>query len=131
MRLDPAIAGPQGRLSPVKLGALYEKSGQWLEAAGVLEQATRSTPEDAESFAYLALAYQNLHELDKAAAAYREAIRLNPSLVICRYNLGILALKVGDASGAREQLEALETQDAKLAQALRELIRSRSGGGPR
>ena len=131
MRLDPSIAGPQGRLSPVKLGALYEKVGRWPEARDVLERATRSTPDDAESFAYLALAYQNARELDKAAVAYREAIRLNPSLVICRYNLGILALKAGDAPGAAEQLEALETQDAKLAQALRDLIRSRVSGGTR
>ena len=102
----------------------------WSEAMDAFEQATRAAPGDAESWAYLALACQNLHELNRAAAAYSEAIRLNPTLVICRYNLGILALKAGDGPAAVEQLEALKNLDEELASSLEKLIQTHTGATP-
>ena len=99
----------------------------WPEARAAFEQATRDKPDDAEPWAYLALAYQSERQLDKAAAAYGEAIRLNPSLVICRYNLGILALRVGDTAGAAKQERALNGLDEKLAKSLHDLIQAHGG----
>ena len=117
-RLNPDV----GWVTPAHLGALYEQLKMWPEAAAALQRATRLKEDDAESWAYLALAYQNQQLFDKAIPAYRKAIALNPALVICRYNLGVLALKAGDMSGAMEQLTALEGLDAKMASSLHELI---------
>ena len=117
--LKPGVASTQ-----FNLGVLYEQLKLWPEAAATLEQATRLKQDDAESWAYLALAYQNQQLFDKAVPAYRKAIALNSALVICRYNLGVLALKAGDVSGAREQLTALEGLDAKMASALHGLIQA-------
>jgi len=128
-RLDPSIAALDAALGRVNRsrGARYEEQSRWSEAREAFEQVTRLTPDDAESWAHLALAYQNERNFDRAAGAYREAIRLNPSLVICRFNLGILALKAGDEVGAVEQLEALNGLDAKLAESLQALIQGRRG----
>jgi tetratricopeptide (TPR) repeat protein len=121
-RLDPNLP----MLMPAHLGALYEQLKMWPEAAAALEQATGLKQDDAESWAYLALAYQNQRQFDRAVTTYRKAIALNPSLTICRYNLGVLLLRAGDRSGAMEQLTALEGLDAKVASSLRELIEAQA-----
>ncbi len=104
------------------LGPLYEQRGQWMEAEAALERVTEKTPDDAEAWALLALAYQNLNRPDDASASYREAIKRNPALAVCRFNLGVLALRRGDAAEANEQLSALRALDEKLAASLQSLI---------
>jgi tetratricopeptide (TPR) repeat protein len=160
LRLDPSIAGLHAGLSRVyrrlgrpkdavaagvealkrnpddvaacvNLGSVCEELGLWAEAQLAFEQATRLNPGDAESWALLALAYQNQTQNDKAMTAYREAIRRKPELSICRYNLGVLALKAADVPAAREQADALRELDAQLAERLESLIQAHGGAGPR
>ena len=113
MRLKPDDAG-----ICALLGGLYGDLGRWAEAQAVFERATRLDAGNAESWASLALAFQNQKQFENAIKAYREAVRLNPRLVVCRFNLGILFLRAGDAAAAREQADALNHLDGKLAQAL-------------
>jgi tetratricopeptide (TPR) repeat protein len=125
--LKPGVASTQ-----FNIGLEREALGQFPEALAAFDEARRLDPnlpaqQSAESFAYLALAYQNVRQFDKAATAYRKAIALNPALTICRYNLGVLALKAGDRSEAMEQLTALEGLDAKVASSLHELIEAHAG----
>jgi tetratricopeptide (TPR) repeat protein len=123
--LDPNVNGLREALarSYRSLGKELEDRSQWSDARDAYLRVTRLAPDDAESWAYLAIAYQNEHDFDNAAHAYREAIRLNPELVVCRFNLGVLALKAGDARTASEQVQALKGLDAKLARTLEQLIK--------
>lgn len=57
--------------------ALYDAGRNWA-ALPILQQATNSTPEDYQSWLYLARVYQNIGKLDKAVASYDKYFALAP-----------------------------------------------------
>jgi Flp pilus assembly protein TadD len=54
--------------------------------------------------------------LDEATAQYREAVRVDPSLVDAQIDLGTALLENGDFAGAKEHLQTASKLDPKLAQ---------------
>jgi len=54
--------------------------------------------------------------LDEATAQYREAVRVDPSLVDAQIDLGTALLEKGDFAGAKEHLQTASKFDPKLAQ---------------
>ncbi len=57
--------------------ALYDAGRNWA-ALPILQRATDSTPEDYQSWLYLARVYQNIGKLDKAVASYDKYFALAP-----------------------------------------------------
>jgi len=87
-------------------GALLADSEDFAAAATELELAVRYAPLSANAWLDLGNAYRGEKEFDKAEDAYQRALRLDPRLVDCHFNLGILYLD-GDKPGlpALERLE--------------------------
>ena len=65
------------------------------------EQITAASPRDARAWYNLGLASQKAGDLDKAARAYQEAIRLAPEAVEPHANLGTVLQQTGDLAGAK------------------------------
>lgn len=80
--LDPMHSGAR-----VALGVALARQGKLREALTVFETATASNPDDAFAWLNLAATHQELKQLEKASAAYREAIRLQPDLTAARAGL--------------------------------------------
>ena len=79
-------------------GAMLADSEDFAAAATELELAVRYAPHNAAAWLDLGNAYRGEKEFDKAEDAYRRALRLDPGLVDCHFNLGILYLD-GDKPG--------------------------------
>jgi lipoprotein NlpI len=80
-------------------------------AIGLLVAVTRAQqpPAAARENAYRAnnigVAWLEQYNFANAAASFRDALRLDPSLAIARLNLGIALFYGGDATAARSELE--------------------------
>ncbi len=93
--------------NPQTLDAALEKmqSGDAQGAAHLLEQATQKKgPQASRAWSALGKAYQQMHQLDKAIAAYRHALELDPDAPRILYSLGSAYAAKGDASLALEWL---------------------------
>ena len=76
------------------------------EAAGYLRAALAIRPDNRYALTFLGVQLRKLHDLDGAAAVYREAIRLDPTPADTHFNLGIVLKDKGDARGAAEAFRA-------------------------
>jgi Tfp pilus assembly protein PilF len=79
-------------------GAMLADSEDFVAAATELELAVRYAPQNADAWLDLGNAYRGQKEFEKAEDAYRKALALDPKLVDCHFNLGILYLD-GDKPG--------------------------------
>lgn len=68
-----------------------------------LQQAARRQPGDAAAFHELGLAYGEAGRLQEAAAAFREALRLDPNLAEAHINWGVALLRLGQTDAALRQ----------------------------
>lgn len=66
---------------------------------------TELMPEMPEAHAMLGFCYFYDGKIDRAAAAYQKAVQMEPRVFNFHYNLGIIALKRGDNSGALKYFE--------------------------
>ncbi len=95
---------PAAELPPEVAAALTRATDEW--SAGQLRLA--DTP---EAHYNLAILHTARGELDDAAAAYREALRLWPSSFQARHNLGILLAQQGRLDDAAAEFEAVLARD--------------------
>jgi tetratricopeptide (TPR) repeat protein len=70
----------------------------------------------------LGVAYWGMGRLGDAAAQFRESLRLDPSFVPARHNLGLLAVDLREWVVAREQYRVLKTLGAPEADRLLQRI---------
>jgi tetratricopeptide (TPR) repeat protein len=73
LRLDPNLA--EGH---IRLGEIYNQTGQSAEAIQEVQTALRITPGDVAAYGTLGDIYNNAKQYDLAEAAYREAVRRKP-----------------------------------------------------
>jgi len=98
-------SGPRALEKGQKLMA----SGKASEAIAKFEQATQlfageSPQAQAQAFNWLGLAYHQAGFADKAAVAYREALKLDRNLAPAAYNLGCLEFERGNNREAADSL---------------------------
>ena len=111
-RLDEAIhllreaiaLDPEKLLAHHTLGRLLLVQQQPAEAAVEFERCAAMQPGSAGIQLELGRAYEALEKLDKAEAAYREALRLDPTLTKANYSLGTLLARTGRKEEAAAQL---------------------------
>ena len=98
LNLDPdyalALAGLGDAYSQRVLRYGHPKA--WLDSAlAVSERALTLDPELAEGHKALALAYDNLGQMEKALPSYEQAIALNPNFAAAIANVGIIHYRTG------------------------------------
>jgi tetratricopeptide (TPR) repeat protein len=79
----------------------------------------------AEAFNSLGLALHRLNDSEKATAAYRKSIELDPSCVAARYNFGNQLTEMGEFEAAQEQFRHAIELDPKHAGAHRSMANVR------
>ena len=75
-----AIALSPRAITWANLANAYSSAGQWAEARAALEEAYRQDPNCAEAYRIAAEILLKFHNPEEAAAAYRKAIELDPSI---------------------------------------------------
>lgn len=93
--LHALAATEENWLAAGNLGALLVRQRRNGEARGYLERALQRKPGHANLWYNLGGAYKGMRELDRAVAAYRQAIRLDPRDPDFHADLGLLALSLG------------------------------------
>jgi tetratricopeptide (TPR) repeat protein len=131
--LEQAISAgePHPITNRVRLGLSYNALGRYKDAAKVFEDAIRLNHQVAVSYYnapfYLGVSFQLGGKFREAAAAYREALSVRPDFVEGWFNLGVVCLSLGDAAGAREQVEALRGLNPEAAKTLEGYLHSQGG----
>ncbi len=72
------------------LGIIALQEGDYHHAIELIEKVIHATPNKAQCYVNLAIAYGNLDEKQKALTACHKAIQLAPELANAHYNLGLL-----------------------------------------
>jgi len=101
----------------LNLGYLLTRTGQSAEAVGVLRRLLATDPRLTATAAHVNLgnALQDLDRFEEAAAHYREALRLDPSIAFVWSNLGNALRKLGrleQAVAHYERAYRMEPDDA-------------------
>jgi tetratricopeptide (TPR) repeat protein len=118
-----AVAVTSGNwLAHNNLAAELIRRGELNEAMWHLERALASRPDYDSAYANLGIAYINLRQPDRAVAALRTAVRLNPRETTAWYRLGVTLARLGDLAGAREAYDRLLPLDPAQAARLFPLL---------
>ncbi|HEX8163622.1 MAG TPA: tetratricopeptide repeat protein [Pyrinomonadaceae bacterium] len=104
------------------LGVIYVIQRKWEPAIALLEKASRAAPDNPDPYFHLGQAYQSLDQHEKAIAALRKSIALNPELshndyqvATAHYRLGQSLLKTGRREeGERELQTAADLKSKSL-----------------
>ena len=72
------LVSRHGPASLVATGEYALRRGDFPQAINLLERATAADPDDADAFVLLGHAYMFNHQTDKARAAYKHALEINP-----------------------------------------------------
>ncbi|MFN2597271.1 MAG: tetratricopeptide repeat protein [Pyrinomonadaceae bacterium] len=104
------------------LGIIYVIQRKWGPSIALLEKASRREPDNPDPYFHLGQAYESLDQHDKAIAALRKSIALNPELshndyqvATAHYRLGQALLKAGrQDEGARELQIAADLKSESL-----------------
>ncbi|MBF0181892.1 MAG: glycosyltransferase family protein [Magnetococcales bacterium] len=102
------MRAPEGRLPPDQQRAAFEcyHTGRLAEALTLIDGLRRAFPPDPSLLNLAAGCHKGLGDTDRAAACWREALRLNPNDVSVLNNLGVLAWereRHGEAESAYRQ----------------------------
>lgn len=95
-----APSGPKALMQGEKLIA----QGKYVDAAAMLERATRDIPEQAQAWNHLGLAYHYSGQKEKAVQAYAKALERNRNLEVVHHNLSQLFLEHGEIPAAIDSL---------------------------
>jgi len=77
---------------------------------------------DATAFNDLGYAYMKLGRRQDAVVEFKRAIALEPTLVVARFNLGVLDVSLKNKDAALEQYAVLKTLDTEVANRLLNMI---------
>ena len=81
------------------LGESYFMAGRIEKAIDEFKKLL-SIENSARSRAFLGLCYRNLGRFDEAKQSFQQGLKLDPQNVTCLFNLGVIAERHGDATGA-------------------------------
>ena len=95
--------GPPGPRALLK-GERLIRDGKYDKAISKLQEATQLLPKSAQAWNYLGLAYHANGQPLLAVRAYKQALQLDSSLAVARFNLGCAFLEQNDLAPAIEQL---------------------------
>lgn len=118
------IAAEDGtRAAPLSLlGLSYLKLHRYTDAAKVLQQAVKLTPDNINSLFRLAAAYFCLGKPQKAATPIKKIIRLNPDHAKAHYGLGLIHHRLGESQAVAGEIAILQKLDQRLADKLQGII---------
>lgn len=108
------------------LGESQRLAGEPGRAAQTLERASIVGRTSFITFFLLGQAYRDTNRLDRASAAYREAVRLAPEFARAWFELGSAQARLGEFKQALGTVEALRKLDPALAEQLSGRIRMES-----
>lgn len=86
-----------------ELAAHAERNSDWIMAATQRARAILRSPESAARFEEFGALMERVALVQEAAAGYRRALTLDPTLQHCRYRLGVCCQQSGRLDEARQQ----------------------------
>lgn len=104
--LQALAADPALEDAWLNLGAMWAEAGRHAELLRLSDAALRHCPRSALLHFNRAIALDHLEPLDEAAAAYGQALALDPALADAHFNLARLHEQAGDARGALRHYSA-------------------------
>ena len=96
-------SAPSPELS-LLIGENLARKGDYAQALGYLEKATKGLPGNPDAWALVGRAYHAARRYDEAADAYKKAVDLAPQNVNFRSTLGLILGQAGDLDGGLAQL---------------------------
>lgn len=90
----------------VNLGALMCEHGRCFEATALFDAALAAGTSSALVHFNHAMALEDLGEFERAEAAYRAALEIEPAMIDAHYNLALLLERRGDSQGALRHFSA-------------------------
>ena len=90
----------------VNLGALMCEQGRCFEATVLFDAALAAGTSSALVHFNHAIALEDLGEFERAEAAYRAALEIEPAMIDAHYNLALLLERRGDGQGALRHFSA-------------------------
>jgi tetratricopeptide (TPR) repeat protein len=109
---------PDSAMAWNQLAQSHRASGDPQRAIVVLERAALAVRDSPTTAFLLGESYSDIRRFDDAAAAYRQALGLDPNLAPAWYGLSRAYTRMGREREALEARERLRTLDPKLAQRL-------------
>ncbi len=123
--LESGIAiAPQRIDLRAALGESYLMTERTDKAVEEFTQIIATEP-SAPSYALLGISYQRLGRFDEAKQSFLEGLKLDPHNIGCLFNLGFIAERQGDASGAEARFQEVLRLNPDFADALLELANLR------
>jgi tetratricopeptide (TPR) repeat protein len=87
------------------IGEMAIRKGDYAEALGYLERATKGLPGNPDGWALLGRAYHYNRRFDEAADAYKKAVQLTPLNVGYRTTLGLILGQAGELEEGLAELQ--------------------------
>ena len=106
------------------LGESYFMAGKVDRAISEFQRLLEAE-KSARANGYLGLSYTHLGRFEEAKRAFQNGILLDPKNIVCLFNLGFIAERQGDASGAAILFEKVLRLNPKYPEALLELANLR------
>ena len=110
------------------LACAYRHLGQYGQALAACGEALRLRPAYALAWEETGSTYGLMKEYPNAIQAFREALALEPHNARVHCALGHAHVMMGDLTAAAEELQVLEELDQQVADLLRALLSSATGG---
>jgi tetratricopeptide (TPR) repeat protein len=105
-------SNPEEFFANYYLGIIYVIQRKWEPSVALLEKASRREPDNPDPYFHLGQAYQSLDQHEKAIAALRKSIALNPGLshndyqvATAHYRLGQSLVKTGRQDEGERELQ--------------------------
>src|SRR5215831_3282764 len=98
-------------------GLARMQSNDFTEAAKILESVTAREPENGRAWRNLAVAYERLHQADRAIDAYQHSLTAQPAFAGPQFQIARISAGKGDSDRAIEWLaKAKATRKIDLTQ---------------
>ena len=118
-----AIA-PQRADLRAALGESYFMAGKVDKAIEEFQKLIQADP-SARSYVFLGISYRHLGRFDEAKQYFQQGLKLDPHNSACLYNLGFIAERQGDTTGAEALFQQALRADPDFPEALLELANLR------
>ena len=90
-------------------GVKAVKAGKFEAALPLLQKVVTEKPEDANAWNYIGYSNRKLKRFDKAMAAYKKALAVEPNHRGANEYMGELYLQMGDLANAKARLKVLDS----------------------
>lgn len=102
--------------------ALPEINQDWPKLAQVAQKWIDSEPKNSDAWYELGNAFENLHKIDEAQAAYEQSIKFDSNNTDALLRLGVIAQAKGDKAGMHKINLAIAQIDKELAAEYSEML---------